>query len=256
MVDLSMRTTSPYSQTTIATINITMQYTMTTQNIISLNSPNHNTNCIDVDSAPTVESPPSKQRIPEVRTIEIPRLENQIQKGQKFLLDPTGTVQRINVCLGWNVLNPQCDIDVSAFILGTDNKVLGDDWFVFYGQEDSPDKTVHFSLSEETDREYISVDLAGLNSNVHKIVFVLTINDALKNNLNFSMVKDAYIRILNADNQQELVSFQMTDYYDNVISMMIGEIYLHAGNWKCNAIGNGVAKDLAGLCELYGVQVV
>ncbi len=47
----------------------------------------------------------------------------------------------------------------------------------------------------------------------------------------------------------------MDEYYSNVISMMIGEVYLHNGNWKFNAIGNGVAKDLEGLCGLYGVQV-
>lgn len=38
--------------------------------------------------------------------------------------------------------------------------------------------------------------------------------------------------------------------------MMIGEIYKHNNIWKFNAIGNGVAKDLAGLCALYGVQVI
>ena len=48
----------------------------------------------------------------------------------------------------------------------------------------------------------------------------------------------------------------MTDYYSNVISMMIGEVYQHNGTWKFNAVGNGVAKDLMGLCELYGVQVM
>ena len=157
--------------------------------------------------------------------------------------------------LGWNVINPQCDLDVSAFILGANGKILGDDWFVFYGQEDSPDKSVHFSLSNHTDREYISVDFGRLNQNKTKIVFVLTINEAFTHKLNFSMVKDAYIRILNAENHQELVSYQMTDYYPNVISMMIGELYLYNGSWKFHGIGNGAAKDLAGLCELYGVQV-
>jgi tellurium resistance protein TerD len=48
----------------------------------------------------------------------------------------------------------------------------------------------------------------------------------------------------------------MDEYYTNVTSMMIGELYLHNGAWKFNAIGNGVAKDLAGLCGLYGVQVI
>ena len=48
----------------------------------------------------------------------------------------------------------------------------------------------------------------------------------------------------------------MTEYYTNVISMMIGELYIHKGAWKFNAVGNGVAKDLADLCKLYGVEVV
>ena len=33
--------------------------------------------------------------------------------------------------------------------------------------------------------------------------------------------EDAYIRILDDDDRTELVSFRMTDYYTNVISMMI-----------------------------------
>ena len=69
------------------------------------------------------------------------------------------------------------------------------------------------------------------------------------------MLKDAYVRIMDRSGN-ELVSFMMTEYYNNVISMMIGELYQHNGTWKFNAIGNGVARDLAGLCELYGVQVI
>ena len=68
------------------------------------------------------------------------------------------------------------------------------------------------------------------------------------------MMQDAYIRIFN-DRNAECVSFQMREYYSNVISMMIGEIYQYNGSWKFHAVGNGVAKDLAGLCALYGVEV-
>jgi tellurium resistance protein TerD len=69
------------------------------------------------------------------------------------------------------------------------------------------------------------------------------------------MLEDAYIRIMDPAGT-ELVSFKMDEYYTNVTSMMIGELYLHNGAWKFNAIGNGMAKDLAGLCGLYGVQVI
>ena len=45
-----------------------------------------------------------------------------------------------------------------------------------------------------------------------------------------------------------------TDYYNTVTSMMLGEIYKHNGAWKFAPIGDGVGKDLAGLCAMYGVQ--
>ena len=146
-------------------------------------------------------------------------------------------------------------MDVSAFLLGRDGKVSGDDWFVFYGQKESPDCSVIFSDRENMDRESVAIDLSRLNPSITRIVFVLTINDAFSKRLNFGMIEDAYVRILDAASDRELVSFVMDEYYSNVISMMIGEVYLHNGNWKFNAIGNGVAKDLEGLCGLYGVQV-
>jgi len=139
-------------------------------------------------------------------------------------------------------------------MLGENGKVPGDSWFVFYGQAVSPDQSTKFVAGGAADREMIQIDFDRLDSRVEKIVFVLTINDALANHLNFGMIKDAYVRLMDSSGK-ELVSFMITDYYTNIISMMIGEIYRHNGAWKFNAIGNGVNKDLAGLCGQYGVQV-
>ena len=207
-----------------------------------------------------------------------PRLLHPTQKGQKTALENGGKLSRITAGFGWNVLDSRCDVDVSAFLLGANGKVIGDSWFVFYGQTQSPDGSTQFlsssnnsaystpyaastnrtqtngSNTSSLDRECIKIDFSRLNPAVSRIVFVLTINEALENHLNFSMLKDAYVRILNDLTGQELVSFKMSEYYSNVNSMMIGELYLHNGMWTFNAIGNGVARDLAGLCELYGVQ--
>lgn len=184
----------------------------------------------------------------------MPALQHMVQKGQKIALGSSTPLHTLKACLGWNVTNAQCDVDVSAFLLDSTGKVPGDDWFVFYGQTDSPDHSTVFCPENTADRESITIRLDKLNPSVKKIVFVLTIHEALEKKLHFGMVQDAYIRILNGDDQKELVSFKMDEYYSNVISMMIGEIYQHNGNWKFNAIGNGVAKDLSGLCGLYGVQ--
>ena len=184
----------------------------------------------------------------------IPTLRNKVQKGQKAPLSPTALTS-VDACFGWNVTDTRCDVDVSAFLLGADGKVIGDSWFVFYGQTLSPDQSTKFVADSSPDREMIQIDFGKLNPDVKKIVFVLTINDALANRLHFGMLKDAYVRIMDKSGK-ELVSFMMTEYYNNVISMMIGELYLHNGAWKFNAVGNGVAKDLAGLCSLYGVEVI
>lgn len=195
---------------------------------------------------------PTSNAVPDMF---IPELRNRIQKGQKATLG-NGQPPTIEALLGWNVTNSQCDVDVSAFMLGENGKVLGESWFVFYGQTNSPDNSTRFFPSAPKDRQKVTIDFQSLNPAVTKIVFVLTINEAVQKRLNFSMLKDAYIRIINPATSEELVSFKMTDYYDNVISMMIGEIYLYKGQWKFNAIGNGVDRDLSGLCELYGVEVM
>lgn len=184
----------------------------------------------------------------------IPALQNKVQKGQKTPLS-TAALTSVDACFGWNVTDARCDVDVSAFLLGADGKVIGDSWFVFYGQALSPDQSTKFLTGSGSDREMIQINFGKLNPQVKKIVFVLTINDALTNRLHFGMLKDAYVRIMDSSGK-ELVSFMMTEYYSNVISMMIGELYQHNGIWKFNAVGNGVAKDLAGLCELYGVNVI
>lgn len=190
--------------------------------------------------------------------ISLPRFTHPIQKGQKVAVDTKKTPKQIHAKLGWREINPQCDVDVSAFLLGADQKVPGDDWFVFYGQTHSPDQSVVFSAVEaqsgDPSREVITVDLEKLHPDITKIVYVLTIHDAFDKHLNFSMIRDAYI-LLTDESGEELAGFQMTDYYENVTSMMIGELYKYNGHWKFSAVGNGVASDLPGLCARYGVQV-
>lgn len=200
-----------------------------------------------IQAAVPSSAPPIRQKLPP--------LTKPVQKGQKAPLVPGNAAPgSLTACFGWNTSNPQCDADVSAFLLGADGKVIGDSWFVFYGQTASPDRSCRLGPGHNADREAITVDFRKLNAKVKKIVFVLTIHEAFAKRLHFGMMQDAYIRILD-EYGREIVSFQMAEYYSNVISMMIGEIYQHNGSWKFNAVGNGVSKDLAGLCALYGVEV-
>lgn len=276
MIDIPMNSTGAYTSSNITVINsLKPTDVISASNALSLNNrrtQNSNPTNTPVPSAnqannphrtmasqtAPIQQPPTQPQQParQIVTNPIPNLVKSVQKGQKVPLDPTNSLTSVKACFGWNVTNPNCDVDVSAFMLNASGKVVGDDWFVFYGQTNSPDNSTIFHDSAPNDCEMVTVDFRKLNPSVKKIVFVLTINDAFENNLNFSMLKDAYVRFLNPANNTELVSFKLSDYYSNVISMMIGELYEHNGAWKFNAIGNGVARDLAGLCEYYGVEVV
>lgn len=186
-----------------------------------------------------------------------------LKKGQKFNIAGAGgsQLQTIKLGLGWDVKNQACDLDASAFMLDSNNKILNGDesWFVFYGQLISPDGSVKHSGDSGGegygDDETITVNLNQVNPQVQRIAFVVTINEAIERNLNFSMVANAYVRIIDAATNTEIARFELSEYYSTVTAMVVGELYRHNGAWKFNPVGDGVAKDLAGLCGFYGVAV-
>ena len=170
-----------------------------------------------------------------------------IIRGQKISLSKLNpSINDIDVCITYKTSNNLYDLDSEAFLLGENEKVLGEDYFVFYNQKATPDNAVKY-LSNDSEK-IINVKLKELNEKVKKIVFVLTINEAIKNNFNFSGVSNAIVKII------ELVRFELTEYYKEVISMMVGEIYFKNGEWRFNAIGNGTKDDLLGLCSRFGVD--
>jgi tellurium resistance protein TerD len=186
----------------------------------------------------------------------MPILHNPLRKGQKTALDPQRKVHKVKVCFGWKVTDGRCDVDASAFLVNEQGKVPNDSWFVFYGQTKSPDESVRFSKDRTgREQEIIDVDFDRLHPGIQKIVFVITINEAFEHQLNFSMMRDTYIRLVDSSTNQEIVSYLLDEYYGNVTSMTMGELYLHNGQWKFNPVGNGVRQDLAGQCAIYGVEI-
>jgi len=260
MIKLAMKTTPALSRGNVLSLNsrVTPAYSRNTIKSmgavpVTRSAPRMGT---PMPAAPRqeVRTPQPARRLPDMKP---PQLVNPVAKGQKFSLGiAEKSPVKLRVRFGWNIKNPECDIDASAFLLREDGKVASDDWFVFYGQEMSPDGSVEFNGSPAGgDRECVNVDISRVHSSVKRIVFVVTINEAIEKRLNFSMVKDAYVRVMD-DRGRELVSFMLNEYYETATSMTMAEMYLHNGQWKFNPVGNGVKQDLAGQCAIYGVGVI
>ena len=200
----------------------------------------------NVRNAPHSAVPPSKP---------MPSFSKPVKKGMKVPLFGQGNIIPVKAGFGWKIKDSRCDVDVSAFLLGADEKVSSDERFVFYGNPQSPDRSVIYNQSDNVYEKSFDIDIHRLSGDVTKIVFVVTIDEALQKGLNFGMMADVYMKLTDRSGN-ELLSFCLSDYYENVTSMMIGEIYKNKEQWKFSAIGNGIARDLEGLCNFYGIEVV
>ena len=81
-----------------------------------------------------------------------------------------------------------------------------------------------------------------------KIVVVVNIYQAVQRKQHFGMIKNAFIRIVDARNNTELCKYDLSEDYSNMTAMIFGEIYRHNGEWKFNAMGQGTTDP--GLGEL------
>ena len=187
-----------------------------------------------------------------------------LKKGQKLSLTKTCPgLDMVDIGLGWDVCTNSgipYDLDAEIFALGADGKVLSDDWFIFYNQPNSPDGSINHLGDNRTgnavgDDETISVQLSRVNPQVQKIAVVISINEAFERRHNFGGVQNAYVRLINKANNEEICRYNLTDYYKEVTSMTVCELYRNNGEWKLNPVGQGLNTDLAGLCQFYGVNL-
>jgi len=190
-----------------------------------------------------------------------------LQKGQKVdLTKGNPGLSKIIVGLGWQTQKYDggynFDLDAAAFLLGANGKVPTDADFIFYGNllhssnavEHKGDNIIGTS-DGKNDAEQIVIDLSLVPSNIQKIAFTVTIYDADIRRQNFGQVSEAYIRIMDAVTNTELIKFDLGEDFSIETAVVVGELYRNNGEWKFNAIGSGFAGGLRALCLNYGVNV-
>ena len=107
----------------------------------------------------------------------------------------------------------------------------------------------------EGDDEQIKIDLSMVPANITKIAFTVTIYDADTRRQNFGQVNNAFIRIYNEDNGEELLRYDLGEDFSIETAAVFGELYKNGDEWKFNAIGSGYQGGLAALCANFGVEV-
>ena len=188
-----------------------------------------------------------------------------LKKGQKVDLTKTNPgLKEVLIGLGWDTNKydggKDFDLDSSVFLLGANGKVAGDDDFVFYGNLKHKSGSVehlgdNLTGAGEGDDEQIKIDLSKVPAEVQKIDFTVTIYEAEERKQNFGQVENAFIRVMNSANGEELIRYDLGEDFSIETAVVIGELYRNQGEWKFSAIGSGFSGGLASLGKNYGVNV-
>jgi tellurium resistance protein TerD len=186
-----------------------------------------------------------------------------LSKGERISLEKVapGLVQ-IFIGLGWDInvtdTGGDFDIDASIFLLDSNDKLISDQHFIFYNNPKSPDPEQSIQQrgdnrtgAGEGDDEVVDVNLKTVPPEVVKMALTVTIHEADKRHQNFGQVSNAFVRIVNCENEQEIVRYDLTEDFSVETALIMAELYRKDGEWRMNAVGAGYEGGLQALVERY-----
>jgi tellurium resistance protein TerZ len=172
-----------------------------------------------------------------------------LQKGQKISLSKeagSSGLTKIVMGLGWDAKKKrgflgfgrkeqEIDLDASCVLFDESKQPLD---AVFFGQLRSRDGSILHTGDNRTgdgdgDDEQIIVDLSRVPANVKSIIFIVNSFTGQ----NFSEIENAFCRVVNGANNQELARYNLS-CTGNHTGMIMAKVYLHNGEWKMHAIGD------------------
>ncbi|WP_425447285.1 TerD family protein [Dethiothermospora halolimnae] len=188
-----------------------------------------------------------------------------LTKGQKIDLTKSNPgLKEVIVGLGWDTNKydggADFDLDASVFMVGDNGKVNNDLDFIFYNNLEHPSKSVVHTGDNRTgegdgDDEAIIIDFSKVPSNIDKIAITVTIHDAIARGQNFGQVTNAFVRVVNKENDNEILRYDLTEDFSVETALIFCELYRHNNEWKFSAVGSGFEGGLEALCKNYGLQV-
>lgn len=171
-----------------------------------------------------------------------------LQKGQRISLAKKGdALSKLMVGLGWDEAagaGDDFDCDAAVLMLSAEGKVAGKGSLIYFGNLESKCKSVihqgdNLTGEGEGDDEQIMVELDKVPEDIHKLVFVVTIYKCAQRKQHFGMIANAFIRVVNLSDNQEMSRFNLTEDYSGMTALIVGEIYRHNDEWKFAAVGQG-----------------
>lgn len=180
-----------------------------------------------------------------------------LTKGQGInLTKSNSSLNKINIALGWEEANADkglfslfhkqdIDCDASLACLNSKGKLIGNDYVVYYGNKNIDG--IHHSGDDlvgggNKDNETISIVFKDVSPKVARIPVFMNIYNAADRHQNLSSLKKAYIRVYNAETNEELCRYDLDSDMGQAEGFIAGELSKENDDWKFTAIGECVKK--------------
>ncbi len=177
-----------------------------------------------------------------------------LEKGGKVDLSKEAPgLKKAALGLGWDTNNSgngsAYDLDASVFMLNANGKIRTEKDFVYFNNLSSACASImhtgdNLTGAGDGDDETIHATLENIPADIEQVVFVVNIYQAAQRKQNFGQVKNAFIRLYDAETKQEILKYDLSEDFSTATAVQFGRIYRHNGAWKFEASGLG---EVAGL---------
>lgn len=182
-----------------------------------------------------------------------------LEKGQKVDLSKAiPGLTKIVVGGGWDINKAAggqtYDLDLSAYLINAAGKLTTTKNIVYFGAKAHVSGGVELDKDNltgegEGDDEKIFVDLSKIPADIAEVFFAINIYKAAEKKQNFGMVQNAFIRVVNPADNSQMMKYDLSEDYSLFTGVIAGKIYRKDGEWKFQAIGEGIKGDIAAIAH-------
>ncbi len=181
-----------------------------------------------------------------------------LQKGQRISLKKQAPkLEKLMCGLGWDVAEKKggfwrrltqgdFDLDASVLCLNEKSKLPTEKDLIYYGNKRHYSNAINHlgdNLTGEGDGddEEIIINLTSIPTNIHQLIFVFNIYEAFNRKQDFGQVKNAFVRLVNLENNKELARYSLSgNEYQGKTGMIMAHINRQGDDWEMTAKGEGI----------------
>ena len=175
------------------------------------------------------------------------------------------TLRKVVIGAGWDNFSfnsNDLDLDLSLFLLNKDGMTCVDEDFIFYNQPEAINGGIRHRGDNRTgagdgDDETISVFLEAIPFDILHAYIVLTIYQGYEKEQNMAMARNAYIRLVNEETNEEIVRYKMdADLKEHSeTGAVVAALNREGPKWHFKPLMEFYAGGLTEIAKKYGMVV-